>query len=122
MTRNLRSIKSLFLFAAIIAVGLIVLGSLINFHQNKIWGKPLLSQMVAIKRDSEDLAKVFQASKNTSDGHLVVKFFASDWNIPGGSSIAAGSFACESAWCAFSERVPAFFCITSPGLRAPPAF
>jgi MFS-type transporter involved in bile tolerance (Atg22 family) len=112
MTRNLRSIRSLFVFATIVAVAMICLGSLINFHQNKIWGKPLLTQMVAIKRDVEKISQ---------DSHLIQKTVTGDCKLVSSPAIQSGAFTSESAYIAFSERVPALFCITSPGLRAPPA-
>jgi hypothetical protein len=30
-----------------------MIGSLVNFHQHKIWGKPLLPQFMCTKRDKE---------------------------------------------------------------------
>jgi hypothetical protein len=41
----------LFLWAA--AILWIYIGSLINFHQHKIWGRPLLPQLIYAKRDKE---------------------------------------------------------------------
>jgi hypothetical protein len=40
-----------------IAAFLLCTGSLINFHQNRIWHKPLLPELVADKRDSEKILK-----------------------------------------------------------------
>ena len=31
----------------------IYIGSLVNFHQHKIWGQPLLTQLIFAKRDKE---------------------------------------------------------------------
>jgi hypothetical protein len=36
-----------------ISVFLLCTGSLINFHQNRIWHKPLLPEFIAYKRDKE---------------------------------------------------------------------
>jgi hypothetical protein len=41
----------LFLWAA--AILWIYIGSLVNFHQHKIWGRPLLPQLLYAKRDKE---------------------------------------------------------------------
>jgi len=41
----------LFLWAA--AILWIYVGSLVNFHQHKIWGRPLLPQLLYAKRDKE---------------------------------------------------------------------
>mgnify|MGYP001766754742 CR=1 FL=1 len=37
-----------------IAAAILSIGSLVNFHQYKIWGKPLLQEFVGIKRDNKD--------------------------------------------------------------------
>jgi hypothetical protein len=41
----------LYLWAA--AILWIYIGSLVNFHQHKIWGRPLLPQLLYAKRDKE---------------------------------------------------------------------
>jgi hypothetical protein len=48
-----RKRKSLFLLPWAMAVLLICIGSLINFHQHRIWHQPLLPQIVAHKKDVE---------------------------------------------------------------------
>lgn len=45
------------------AVAIMCLGSLINFHQYKIWGKPLIPNFVCIKRDAGKDCKVVSFSK-----------------------------------------------------------
>jgi hypothetical protein len=57
-----RTIKNTFLIFWAAAVLFICIGSLINFHQHKIWGKPLLPQLLYAKRDKEkslDILKSF---------------------------------------------------------------
>lgn len=58
-----RSMKFTYIFATAIAVAIISLGSLINFHQYKIWGKPLIPEFVGIKRDVHKSDKSFFFSK-----------------------------------------------------------
>jgi hypothetical protein len=48
-----RQRKSLYLLPWTMAVVLICVGSLINFHQHKIWHHPLVPQIVAHKKDVE---------------------------------------------------------------------
>jgi hypothetical protein len=46
-----------------IAILWICVGTLVNFHQHKIWGKPLLPELLYAKRDKEkyiDLAKLIK--------------------------------------------------------------
>ena len=51
-----------------LAIAIIVFGSIINFHQYKIWGKPLIPQFVGIKRDGDKAAKTFIS------GNLLLKY------------------------------------------------
>ena len=67
MIRRSKSSLVLFLCLQAMAVAIICLGSLINFHQYKIWGKPLIPQFVGLKRDVE------KATKILSNGNLVIK-------------------------------------------------
>ena len=52
MTRS-SIFRKLFFVPWTISVFLLCTGSLINFHQNRIWHKPLLPEFVAYKRDKE---------------------------------------------------------------------
>jgi hypothetical protein len=118
MRRN----KSKFLFISfqVIAVAIICFGSLINFHQYKIWGKPLIPTFIGYKRDIEKYAKVFSVSKLSGNGHFDNQY----------SGNADGVFASET--CRLG-RNPVSFTIPvlsqdflktprtcSCGLRAPP--
>jgi hypothetical protein len=47
-----------------------MIGSLVNFHQHKIWGKPLLTQFMCTKRDKEeslDIQKVLNRNSSFND-------------------------------------------------------
>ena len=49
------------------AVAIICFGSLINFHQYKIWGKPLIPNFVGYKRDAEKYLKTASFSKSSTE-------------------------------------------------------
>jgi hypothetical protein len=69
-----RTIKNTFLIFWATAVLFICIGSLVNFHQHKIWGKALLPQLLYTKRDKEkslDLLKSFKPG--ISNGHTIYK-------------------------------------------------
>jgi len=68
MRRN--KTKFLFISFQVIAVAIICFGSLINFHQYKIWGKPLIPKFIGYKRDIEKHAKVCSFSKLSGDRHF----------------------------------------------------
>ena len=77
--------KSVLLFLCLqaMAVAIICLGSLINFHQYKIWGKPLIPNFVGYKRDIEKYSKTLSFSKHSRDSqHLQKKFYGSDFGFP----------------------------------------
>jgi len=103
-----------------LAVCIIVFGSIINFHQYKIWGKPLIPQFVGIKRDID------KATKDLSHGNLIQKH---DFT-PKFSLLSAGILPVEisrhSSGTAIMTtfdlcyKVPEHQHLTSSGLRAPP--
>ena len=70
-----RRYKTLTLIVAF-AVIFVSLGSLINFHQHKIWGKQLIPQLVANNR-VKDESKYFQsfAKKINQDNSPVKSFY-----------------------------------------------
>jgi hypothetical protein len=75
MVRRRKSSLVLFLCLQAMAVAIICLGSLINFHQYKIWGKPLIPKFVGYKRDIEKYSKTLSLSKLTRDHqHLQYDF------------------------------------------------
>jgi hypothetical protein len=62
-----------YIFATAFAVAIICLGSLINFHQYKIWGKPLIPQFVGIKRDVDESGKTFVISQSDKSNTTIQK-------------------------------------------------
>lgn len=69
MIHRRKSSLALFLCLQAMAVAIICLGSLINFHQYKIWGKPLIPNFVGYKRDIEKYSKTGSFSKLARCGH-----------------------------------------------------
>jgi hypothetical protein len=57
-----------------ISVLLLCIGSLINFHQNRIWHKPLLPEFVGYKRDNEkrSVAADLPSLSHPNHFHLIV--------------------------------------------------
>ena len=110
-----------FIFLQAIAVAIICLGSLINFHQYKIWGKPLIPTFVGYKRDIEKYSKSGSFSKFSRSDHFSQKYFHSADAI-----FPSGTFSLFSE--AHSDINPDFSATFQPspriyscGLRAPPA-
>ncbi|MEI6900312.1 MAG: hypothetical protein WCL00_10575 [Bacteroidota bacterium] len=64
-----RITKRTFLILWASAVFFICAGTLINFHQHKIWGKPLLPQLLYTKRDKEDLNTLLKDVKTDVPSH-----------------------------------------------------
>jgi hypothetical protein len=120
MIRHRRKIKFSYIFATAIAVAIICLGSLINFHQYKIWGKPLIPQFVGIKRDAEKSGKTFLIAKSDKSNNVIQKYAHSTDLI---SFVECVRYCCGSGTFIISApsqitpfRIPA----GSVGLRAPP--
>ena len=83
MIHRRRSNIVLFLCLQAMAVAIICLGSLINFHQYKIWGKPLIPNFVGYKRDIEKYAKTVSFAKLARDKqHLQNDFHVDDFDLP----------------------------------------
>jgi hypothetical protein len=73
MSKLYKRSKTLVFLLWVISVFLLCTGSLISFHQNKIWGKPLNYELVAVKREAKSLVK--GSSDNTgSHGGLTMGF------------------------------------------------
>jgi hypothetical protein len=103
-----------------LAVLIICLGSLINFHQYKIWGKPLIPEFVGYKPDqgkSKESQKV-QASPSSPEKSFNLALVA----IPGKPAIVIAPIrTCEEQ----PGFTPPVFILAGPsllpaGLRAPP--
>jgi hypothetical protein len=119
MTRHHGKFVAFFFSIQALAVAIIIFGSLINFHQYKIWGKPLIPTFIGYKRDVEKYSKTFSFAK--------LKFSQSgqdcgsdlDFNIHGQSdhhSCDYGSLICFPG----ASPVKALFAAPSCGLRGPP--
>jgi len=62
-----------------VAAAILCFGSLINFHQYKIWGKPLIPTFVGYKRDVEkNIRTVAHAPYSGDDLSLLTGFAADD--------------------------------------------
>ncbi|MEI7492314.1 MAG: hypothetical protein WCK92_13000 [Bacteroidota bacterium] len=120
MPASRRNIKILSILFHSLAIAIIVFGSIINFHQYKIWGKPLIPQFVGIKRDVE------KATKILSNGNLVIKS-----NLPqkfptlSSAILPVEIFRHSSGTAGFITidlcyKGPGFEHLAASGLRAPP--
>ena len=120
MNRRQKSSLVLFLCFQAMAVAIICFGSLINFHQYKIWGKPLIPNFVGYKRDIEKYSKTASFSKLGRDNqHLQNDFHGNDFDFP--VEIHPLQGVCESlTFIDLSQKVPASNRIYSCGLRGPP--
>jgi hypothetical protein len=109
-----------FLYIWAAAILWIYIGSLVNFHQHKIWGRPLLPQLLYAKRDKEqsvDLNKLIipGQSRDVKPGsfdHFIgipVAYSNDYYNSPSSSEIAGTE-----------ETIPIERFLSSNGLRAPP--
>ena len=93
----------------------IMIGSLVNFHQHKIWGKPLLPQLICTKRDKEqtlDIQKLFHKDQ----AHDYSSF---PGTVPGNGISCLHVSNHYSFSIAYSVSRPQRD-LSSPGLRAPP--
>jgi hypothetical protein len=120
MIHRRRSNIILFLCLQAMAVAIICLGSLINFHQYKIWGKPLIPNFVGYKRDVEKYAKTLSFSKLARDNqHLQNNFHNGDFDFP--IDILSFSLSSGSLISIYpSLNPPASIRLSSCGLRGPP--
>jgi hypothetical protein len=102
------------------AVAIICFGSLINFHQYKIWGKPLIPNFVGYKRDIEKYSKTLSFSKFGHDHqHLQNDFHADSYGVPVDDILVhlnAGYLISFD----LSQKVPVTARLSSCGLRGPP--
>jgi hypothetical protein len=110
-----RFIKKIFFCLWAISVLWIMIGSLVNFHQYKIWHKPLLAQFMTTKREKEqtlDISKLLNDDLN----HSTV--FGS-----GILSTGTGFFNPSSVqyiYCSGCPNHPELVFFSSSGMRAPP--
>jgi hypothetical protein len=111
--------KSIFIPWAI-AVILLCTGSLINFHQHRIWGRPLLPQLIAHKKDVEKTQTDLVLAKINADKDLSIVHFGGHPDLLISEEIKSPSLSSS-----FYKNEPGFRntmdrCIHARGLRAPP--
>lgn len=120
MIRRHRNSILLFLCFQAMAVAIICFGSLINFHQYKIWGKPLIPNFVGYKRDIEKYSKALSFSNLSRDHqHLQKDFSGNDFDLP---LIACDEHIGSGIFIAFdlTPFFPVSSRLSSSGLRGPP--
>jgi len=112
--------KAILFFMMGIAVAILSVGSLINFHQYKIWHKPLIPKLIAYKRDHEKMMKVLSFAKTFKENNLIQKITGD----PSPILIEKGTFS------PVIHHLPDYHLtgskllsriLSSSGLRAPPA-
>jgi len=117
--RHRNNILLFFCFQAI-AVAIICFGSLINFHQYKIWGKPLIPNFVGYKRDIEKYSKTLSFSKLSRDNqHLQQDYNSFDFELRI-EGIHQSYTTRQIISSDLSQLVPVPDRISSSGLRGPP--
>jgi hypothetical protein len=120
MIRRHKNSILLFLCFQAMAVAIICFGSLINFHQYKIWGKPLIPNFVGYKRDIEKQAKTASFSKLSLDNQpQQTDFSGSDFDFPVEIPRLNVSSACSISF-NLTQLIPVTTRISSNGLRGPP--
>ena len=120
MAASRLNIKILSILFHSLAIAVIVFGSLINFHQYKIWGKPLIPQFVGIKRDVEKATKILQTGNPDLKNNPAQKFsILSAAVLPvemiRHSSGPSGMIDIDPCY-----KGPGFEHLSATGLRAPP--
>ena len=101
----------IFLAAWAISAVLICVGSLIHFHQWKIYGKPLVSEVVISKREQDVVVKVQSADTKTVSGSDAV--LSESIALPLCSAV-------RTAVTTPDLQPAAIHCLANSGLRAPP--
>lgn len=107
----------LFLWAA--AILWIYIGSLVNFHQHKIWGKALLPQLIYAKRDKDQSIDYNKLIKPDLPNNINPGDFDYFYAIPASSSNGfLNASSCD--FCPAAEIIHIRQVESSNGLRAPP--
>ena len=112
--------KFSYIIATALAVAIICLGSLINFHQYKIWGKPLIPQFVGIKRDVEKSGKTLLITKSEKSNTSLHKHAYSTDLISFVENVRHSSGFGKYIIADLSQTIPSRIPAGSVGLRAPP--
>ena len=108
-----------FLFLWVVALLWICIGSLVNFHQHKIWGAPLLPELLYAKRDKEhsvDITKLIKQDFPKDLNPFTLDFFNI---IPGSFSFELYCFK-SSKYIITANSILTERFVLSNGLRAPP--
>lgn len=118
----LRSKKSLILpiLLQVVAVAIITLGSLINFHQYKIWGKPLIPNFIGYKRDVEKNTRTFACEKMSGNSGSDSAAGASFDALITGEQIPAPFHRIVSGYILSDAPAPPVPILATGGLRGPP--
>ncbi len=99
----------IFLPIWVIPVFLITFGSLINFHQNRIWGEQLLPYSFVTPRDKAKVLKIQDVKNDFTD------FFISDRQ----DEMIVYRPVVQVSYAVSSDQ-PGFRFLTTSGLRGPP--
>lgn len=110
-----RKSKSIFFLLWAISVFLLCAGSLVNFHQYKIWGKPLNFELVAVKREASKAIIKTTADETGPQGDLTLGSFVLPETLF--SPLSAGNTVTFYQGPGF---VPVIQTASASGLRAPP--
>ena len=109
-----------FLYIWAAAILWIYVGSLVNFHQHKIWGKALLPQLLYAKRDKEhsiDYNKLIKPDHPKEFNSCNLDYFA---GIPASPSIEYWNVSSSTDIILSANIILLKRFISSDGLRAPP--
>ncbi len=120
MLGSRRNVKILSILFHSLAVAIIVFGSIINFHQYKIWGKPLIPQFVGLKHDVDKASKIFSAGNFALKNNFTPKLsFHPAAVLPVEVSRHSSGTGYMTTF-DLSYKVPELQHLNASGLRAPP--
>ncbi len=110
-----RFIRKIFVFLWAVSVLWIMTGSLINFHQYKIWKRPLNIQLIAVKRDKEKVISIqkLHVPGLTKDHQFLSDLHENNYFFTGNYSSG------EATLLRIQHRILVHFTSTA-GFRAPP--
>ena len=108
----------LFLWAA--AILWIYIGSLVNFHQHKIWGRPLLPQLLYAKRDKDQSIDFHKLVKPDLPKDINPVNFNYSNGIPTSPSTEYFNLFSSFSFISSAEIILTEQLASSNGLRAPP--
>ncbi|MCX6282505.1 MAG: hypothetical protein NTU51_11150 [Bacteroidetes bacterium] len=120
MLGSQRNIKIFSVLFHSLAIAIIVFGSIINFHQYKIWGKPLIPQFVGIKRDVEKATKILPNGKLVLKNNFEQTFSSQDAAVIPAEVMRHNSGPACLITLDLCFKGPGFQHLLACGLRAPP--